>query len=103
LGGIEVAASAIHNSADGRRYLVIHGDQCDRTIKSMRRLASVGHRANMALLAVNSGVNRVRRQFGLSESRLTQRAKQKFKETTNYLADFQKAIAKLVRTTKQMV
>jgi len=96
-GGIEVTSSAFHTGGDGRRYLVVHGDQCDRVIRSMRRLASVGYRANMALLALNSGVNHVRRQFGLSESRLPQRAKRKFKERTNYLADFQKAIAALAR------
>ena len=96
-GGIEIAASAVHDGADGRRYLVVHGDECDRAIKSMRRLANVGYRANVALLALTAGVNHVRRQFGLSESRLPQRAKRKFKETTSYLADFQKAIAALAQ------
>ncbi|MBZ0148776.1 MAG: UDP-2,3-diacylglucosamine diphosphatase, partial [Pseudorhodoplanes sp.] len=29
-GGIEVCQSAVHRGADGRRYLVIHGDHFDR-------------------------------------------------------------------------
>ena len=33
LGGIEILAEAIHETADGRRLLVLHGDQFDAVVK----------------------------------------------------------------------
>ena len=41
-GGIEVVENAIHVAADGRRYLVIHGDHFDMIVKHARWLALVG-------------------------------------------------------------
>jgi UDP-2,3-diacylglucosamine pyrophosphatase LpxH len=35
-GGIEIADVAIHQAADGRRYLVIHGDQFDIVVRHAR-------------------------------------------------------------------
>src|SRR5262249_27652867 len=37
-GGIEVVESALHDGADGRRYLVTHGDQFDLIVKNARWL-----------------------------------------------------------------
>jgi UDP-2,3-diacylglucosamine pyrophosphatase LpxH len=42
LGGIEVVEDAVHVAADGRRYLVVHGDQFDTVVRRMRRLAALG-------------------------------------------------------------
>ena len=44
--GIEVVDSTIHTAADGRRYVVIHGDRFDRLVDRTRRLAPIAHRAN---------------------------------------------------------
>jgi UDP-2,3-diacylglucosamine pyrophosphatase LpxH len=41
-GGIEVAERAIHEAADGRRYLVIHGDQFDFVAGRAKWLALIG-------------------------------------------------------------
>ena len=38
-GGIEVVENAIHEAADGRRYLVMHGDVFDLVVKHARWLA----------------------------------------------------------------
>ena len=38
-GGIEVVETAIHEAADGRRYLVVHGDVFDMVVKHARWLA----------------------------------------------------------------
>ena len=44
-GGIEVAENAIHVGADGRRYLVIHGDLFDLVVTQARWLALLGDKA----------------------------------------------------------
>ena len=44
-GGIEVSETAIHVGADGRRYLVIHGDHFDLVVTQARWLALLGGKA----------------------------------------------------------
>src|SRR5688572_15045507 len=44
-GGIEVMAEAAFETADGRRFLVTHGDQFDAVVVNAKWLAHVGDRA----------------------------------------------------------
>lgn len=64
-GGIVVADRAIHVAADGRRFLVIHGDQFDTVVMNARWLAYLGDRAYELAIFANRLVTRVRRLFGL--------------------------------------
>jgi UDP-2,3-diacylglucosamine pyrophosphatase LpxH len=96
--GIEVADSAIHRGADGRRYLVVHGDHFDRMMDHAQGFAALGHRANRAALAINAAVNHVRRSMGLSYWPLTQWAKRKFKNAINYIGDFEQALANVAKS-----
>jgi UDP-2,3-diacylglucosamine pyrophosphatase LpxH len=93
--GIEVADTAVHVAADGRRYVVIHGDRFDRLTHRTRRLARLAHLANLAILAINSGVIEMRRTCGLPAWSLSQWAKHKFKTASNYLGDFEASLAGL--------
>ncbi len=55
-GGIVVADRAIHIGADGKRYLIIHGDQFDTVVMNMRWLAYLGDRAyELAIFANRAG------------------------------------------------
>jgi UDP-2,3-diacylglucosamine pyrophosphatase LpxH len=93
--GVEVMESVVHTAADGRRYLVLHGDHFDRMIKRAHRFAALGYRVNRAVTACNAGFNRLRGHFGLSHWSLVQQAKLRVKTATNYLADFETALAEL--------
>jgi UDP-2,3-diacylglucosamine pyrophosphatase LpxH len=93
--GIEVVDSTIHTAADGRRYIVLHGDRFDRLVDRTRRLAPIAHRANLTVIAVNSGFNRMRRWLGLPSWSLLQWAKHKFKTASSYLGDFERSLAEL--------
>ena len=95
--GIEVVESTIHTAADGRRYVVTHGDRFDRLVKRTRRLAPMAHRADLTVIAVNSGLNRMRRLLGLPSSSLIQWIKHKFKTASSYISDFEKSLAHLAR------
>ncbi len=44
-GGVEVVKHAIHEGADGRRYLVVHGDHFDLVVTQARWLALLGDKA----------------------------------------------------------
>jgi len=64
-GGVEVVETAIHVTADWRRYLVIHGDLFDVVIKHARWLALLGDKAYDFAIWLNTHFNAVRRAFGV--------------------------------------
>jgi UDP-2,3-diacylglucosamine pyrophosphatase LpxH len=64
-GGVEVVAEAIHTTADGKRFLVLHGDEFDGVVLYARWLAFLGDMGYSVLLRMNVWFNAVRRQFGL--------------------------------------
>ncbi|WP_238122936.1 MULTISPECIES: UDP-2,3-diacylglucosamine diphosphatase [unclassified Xanthobacter] len=92
-GGIEVVETAIHEAADGKRYLVIHGDVFDVVVRHARWLAFLGDWAYSAALTTNTYVNRVRRKLGLTYWSLSQWAKLKVKNAVNYIGKFEEAVA----------
>jgi UDP-2,3-diacylglucosamine pyrophosphatase LpxH len=94
-GGVEVVEQTVHVAADGRRYLVIHGDTFDQALKHTQRLAFLGGSAARATAAINGGLNFARRLLGLSHWSLSQWAKLKVKNATNYLSDFEQGLATL--------
>ena len=91
-GGIEVAERHIHAGADGRRYLVIHGDHFDLVVTQARWLAHLGDYAYTAAIAVNRVFNSLRRRFGFGYWSLSQWAKHKVKNAVNYIGEFEKTL-----------
>lgn len=92
-GGIEVVESAVHVAADGRRYLVIHGDLFDVVIRHARWLAILGDKAYDAAIFANRIFNKVRRRFGLTYWSLSQWAKLKVKNAVKFIGEFEQALA----------
>jgi UDP-2,3-diacylglucosamine pyrophosphatase LpxH len=91
-GGIEVAERFIHAGADGRRYLVIHGDHFDLVVTQARWLAHLGDYAYTAAIAINRVFNSLRRRFGFGYWSLSQWAKHKVKNAVNYIGEFEKTL-----------
>jgi UDP-2,3-diacylglucosamine pyrophosphatase LpxH len=92
-GGIEVMEQDVHVAADGKRYLVTHGDQFDLIVEHARWLAMLGDHAYSFALGVNTTFNIVRRALGLPYWSLSQWAKLKVKKAVNYIGDFEKTLA----------
>ena len=92
-GGIEVVENAIHESADGRRYLVIHGDIFDLVVQNARWLALVGDKAYTFAIQMNRLVNAFRRWFGFPYWSLSRWAKLKVKNAVNYIGAFEQTLA----------
>ncbi|HXW26353.1 MAG TPA: UDP-2,3-diacylglucosamine diphosphatase [Xanthobacteraceae bacterium] len=92
-GGIEIVETAIHVGADGRRYLVIHGDHFDMIVKHARWLALLGDHAYRLALVANTVFNAVRRRLGLTYWSLSQWAKLKVKNAVSYIGEFEKTLA----------
>jgi len=91
-GGIEVAERHIHAGADGRRYLVIHGDHFDLVVTQARWLAHLGDHAYTIAIVVNRIFNNLRRRLGFGYWSLSQWAKQKVKNAVNYIGEFEKTL-----------
>jgi UDP-2,3-diacylglucosamine pyrophosphatase LpxH len=91
-GGVEVAESAIHRAADGRRYLVLHGDLFDIVIKHARWLALLGDHAYEAAICINTMFNTVRRCLGLTYWSLSQWAKLKVKNAVSYIGEYERTL-----------
>ena len=99
-GGIEVLNRTVHETADGRRLLLIHGDQFDVVVRHARWLAFLGDWAYASALAVNTYVNMIRRKLGFSYWSLSAWAKLKVKNAVNYIGAFEEALAREARESK---
>ena len=92
-GGIEVVENIIHAGADGKRYLVVHGDIFDLVVTQARWLALLGDKAYEFALTVNRVFNGFRRVLGAPYWSLSKWAKLKVKNAVNYIGAFEKALA----------
>ncbi len=93
-GGVEVVDRAIHETADGRRFLVIHGDEFDVVIRYAKWLALLGDGAYTLLLFINNWFNKARERMGLPYWSLSAYLKAKVKNAVKYIAEYETAIAK---------
>lgn len=91
-GGVEVAERKIHETADGRRLLVIHGDQFDVVVRHARWLAYFGDWAYVSALWINTWVNKIRRFLGFPYWSLSAWAKFKVKNAVNFIGAFEEAL-----------
>ncbi len=91
-GGIAVHADTIHVTADGRRLLVIHGDEFDGVVKYARWLALLGDWAYQLMLAVNHWYNAFRRHFGYPYWSLSAYLKHKVKNAVQFISEFETAV-----------
>ncbi|HTU09890.1 MAG TPA: UDP-2,3-diacylglucosamine diphosphatase [Allosphingosinicella sp.] len=92
-GGVEIRKKAIHVTADGRRLLVLHGDEFDAIMLAHRWLAFAGDAAYNFLLKMNVVVNAVRRRFNLPYWSLSKHAKHKVKNATQFISRFEETVA----------
>ncbi|WP_300975324.1 UDP-2,3-diacylglucosamine diphosphatase [Sphingomonas sp. LHG3406-1] len=92
-GGVEFAQEAIHETADGRRLLVLHGDEFDGVVLYARWLAFLGDHAYTLLLKLNRLVNLGRKLLGLPYWSLSAHLKKKVKNAVQYVCSFEAAVA----------
>nr|WP_223476095.1 UDP-2,3-diacylglucosamine diphosphatase [Oricola indica] len=88
-GGIEVRDRDIHETADGKKLLIIHGDQFDMVVVNARWLAHVGDAAYTVALAVNFWFNWLRRLWGGQYWSLSKWAKLRVKQAVNFIGAYE--------------
>jgi UDP-2,3-diacylglucosamine pyrophosphatase LpxH len=92
MGGVELLDRAIHETADGKRLLVIHGDQFDVVVRHAKWLAFLGDHAYNLALALNTVVGKVRRKLGFEYWSLSAWAKLKVKNAVSFIGAFEQAL-----------
>jgi UDP-2,3-diacylglucosamine pyrophosphatase LpxH len=92
-GGIEVMETAIHEAADGKKFLVLHGDVFDVVVRNARWLAYFGDWAYDFAIFTNRYFNWFRRKLGFPYWSLSKWAKHKVKNAVNFIGEFEQAVA----------
>ena len=93
IAGVRLVPEAVHQAADGRRFLVIHGDEFDGVIRYAKVLAHLGDGAYTLALTLNRYFNAARRRLGYPYWSLSQWLKLQVKEAVKAIDRFEVALA----------
>lgn len=96
-GEIRFLKEAVHRTADGKRLLVIHGDEFDGIVKYARWLAVLGDVAYNFALVLNHWFNRVRNLLGYRYWSLSAYLKHRVKNAVAYIGEFEHSLSEEAR------
>lgn len=100
LGNVLIKNEVIHETADGKRFLVLHGDQFDSVVKHSPLLMIVGSNLYSGLLKANRIVSYIRYQLGMPYWSLAAALKHKVKGAVNYISNFETAVSHMAKQRK---
>jgi UDP-2,3-diacylglucosamine pyrophosphatase LpxH len=84
----------VHETADGRRLWVLHGDRFDDVIGYAKWLAHLGDWAYGVALGVNDSLSALRARLGLPYWSLSAWAKLQVKKAVEYISCFEETMAR---------
>jgi len=88
-GGIEVALNAIHETLEGKRYLIVHGDEFDTVVQYNSWLSHLGSWAYGHLITLNRLVDVIRRRLGKPHWSLSGAVKRRVKKAIKLVNRFE--------------
>jgi UDP-2,3-diacylglucosamine pyrophosphatase LpxH len=97
-GSLSIRRRYVHSTADGREFLVMHGDEFDTAVKCSRWLARFGASAYEFMMRVNRSVNACRHAIGLPYWSLATYLKLRLPKAVRYVAAFEHAAAQAARS-----
>lgn len=97
IGSLVIQPDAIHQTADGRKYLVTHGDEFDGIIRVAPWVSRLGAGLYGLLLDLNRAVNWARAHAGKEYWSLSAALKLKTKKAVQFVADFRTAVVMRAR------
>ena len=98
LAGVQIVTHALHRAADGRRYLVIHGDSCDVFGAKYPLLALFGAQLDVKFRGLMSAANRLRRHMGRADWTAHERAVKWVNDIVRGLDAFDLRLSDLARS-----
>jgi UDP-2,3-diacylglucosamine pyrophosphatase LpxH len=92
-GGIEIQQTATHQTANGKSYLVMHGDEFDVVVRTAKWLAFLGDRGYELALWLNNPLNWLRRHLGFGYWSLSAYLKNRIKQAVSFIGAYEDAVA----------
>jgi UDP-2,3-diacylglucosamine pyrophosphatase LpxH len=97
-GDICVHRDYLHTAADGKRYVLLHGDEFDVVTRYHKWLAILGDHTYAFLVRVNVMLSWLRRHLGVSGYwSLAGYAKRKVKSAVSFIYDFEESVVRDVQ------
>ena len=97
-GDVKVVREHIHTASDGRKYLLIHGDEFDQVTLHHKWVAMLGDFAYDVLVNLNVYLSWLRRTLKISGYwSLAGYAKRQVKTAVNFIFDFEDSVIRHVR------
>jgi UDP-2,3-diacylglucosamine pyrophosphatase LpxH len=97
IAGIRLRQEAVHVTADGKRLLVMHGDEFDSVVRYAKFLALLGDGAYSVALVFNRWFNSLRRRLGYPYWSLSAWLKRQVKGAVKAVDRFESALANEAR------
>ncbi len=98
IGDIRIVGEHVHTAADGKHYVLLHGDEFDQVTRHHRWVALLGDAAYSALVLINVWLSWLRRKLGISGYwSLAGYAKRKVKSALDFISDFEASVAHAAR------
>lgn len=92
-GNIELVDEAIHETKNGKRFLVLHGDEYDVIVRYHKWIALLGDVFYNLLLVLNRWYNNVRVRLGYGYWSLSAYIKHRVKRAVNFIGDYEQALS----------
>ena len=92
-GDVELVDEKVHETADGRLLLVIHGDQYDEVAKHAKWIAHLGDKGYDFLLWLNRWNGWLRTRLGWKPWSLSQAVKYKVKQAVTFISGYREALS----------
>ena len=97
-GDIHVVREHVHVAADGKRYVLVHGDEFDQVTRHHRWVAVLGDLAYNALVRLNLLLSLIRRTLDIPGYwSLAGYAKRKVKSAVSFIYNFEDAVVHHVK------
>jgi len=92
-GHVEIHNQIEHIGADGKHYLVVHGDMFDGITRLAPWIAFLGDKAYDIILFINSKYNWIRRRMGFGYFSLSRFLKYQVKKAVDFIFHFERNLA----------
>lgn len=94
MGGIEICRNCEHITADGRKLLVMHGDEFDSIVTHAKWLAMLGSGAYEFSIFLNRWMNLFREKLGMPYWSISNFLKQRVKNAMQFIDNYEHAVAR---------
>ena len=95
--GIEFKQMDIHQAINGKKYLVIHGDQFDGMVRMHPFLYKLGDAVYILMNKINTLQNKMRKLFGMGEWSFAHWIKNKTKSAIKFVSKFETIIVEYAK------